>query len=441
MTKTIRMAFSALMLLLLGCGGGGGGSGASDAQGSDPAQAAFSAATQANFQYRRTLSAKSRILSTQLDMRFDTLGLAMEGIPSEDFRVVKPFIDSIKATGFNTIVFGTNIPIDLTTGRVSFDIPSCTQSDCHHPFPKHFWWMVAYAKQIGLGVVLNPQIVDVKTDNFLSPQFFQHNIPATMTWSQVLQNAFEYQTALATEAQKYAVDGFHVGFFHFGLDTNAYLDLWKTQISQLRKVFGGYLIYSSCEFCYTPLWNLVDQIDLHISPVLSTSKVYDVDRIVALYANAIGKDGGTYDIKAQIAKVAATYQKPITVNSKINLGDKAVGPIHNLNRLITPSGDGVYGNGYAGGMQYISNFEVDHALQGARFEAFYRFTLASLGPAVNGLTVNEFQPWVNKQGFQNPCAPADVSCPAWQAFNQLGMELYYNEKGKAQLKILNEQYR
>lgn len=403
-----------LALALTACGGGGGGND-------------NSVSPQVATALTRDVTSSTRYISTILDVRFDLDSPTIDGFPfPEDLGAIKKYINHLKSVGYNVVKLQTNTPINLTTGKIGTVVSACITS-CNRRLPKYFWDFVDYAKRAGLKVFIDAQIVDVDTDLPLSTMLYNHAPPSGMTWKEVLQNAFQYQFDMARQAEIYKVDGWYVGSFNLGLDEEPYRLIWQQHIDQLRSVFKGILLYGSCDQCRNVVWGMVDQIEVHVDPILSQNKVYDSTQIVSLYHSS--------NVVSNIQRIYQTYQKPITIRTIINLGDKATGQVVNSNLLITATGDGVYGYGSLTGSNHISSFEADYALQSARITAFLTLVSVDLNGIVVGSFVNSYNPWRNSAWLQKACTPGDNICAAWQAYVKLTDELYHNPTAESVIKL------
>lgn len=401
-------------LVLTACGGGGG---EPTTPGASPSSAALV----------RTMTSSTKYIATTLDVRFDSDAPTIDGFPfPEDLGSIKKYIDHLRSVGYNVVKLQTNTPINLTTGKIGTVVSTCITT-CNHQLPRYFWDFVNYAKQSGLKVLIDAQIVDVDTDLPLSTSLYNHSPPPGMTWNDVLTSAFQYQINMARKAETYKVDGWYVGNFNLGLDSESYRSLWQGQIDQLRTVFNGILIYASCDQCRNVVWSMVDQVEVYIDPVLSQNKVYDSNQIVALYRSA--------NVVANLQNIYQTYQKPIVVRTAINLGDKATGQIDNPNLLITATGNGVYGYGTLSGANHISKFEADYVLQSARMTAFFNLINTDLKDIVVGSSINSYNPWRNASWLQNTCNAGDSICTAWQTYVKLTDEMYHNPTAETVIKL------
>jgi hypothetical protein len=414
--KYILTLVTALVLTACGGGGGGGGGGGS-ATVPDPAPVALT----------RNITPTTRYISSVLDVRFDNDAPTIDGFPfPEDLGSIKKYIDHLKSVGYNVVKLQTNTPINLTTGKIGTVVSTCITT-CDHRLPKYFWDFVDYAKRSGLKVFIDAQIVDVDTDLPLSTSLHNHTPPPGMTWAEVLHNAFQYQFNMAQRAETYKVDGWYVGHFNLGLDSESYRPLWQQHTDQLRSVFKGILLYASCDQCRNVVWSMVDQIEVYINPVLSQNKVYDSAQIVGLYHST--------NVVANIQNIYQTYKKPISIRTMINLGDRATGQVVNPNLLITATGDGVYGYGTLAGANHISSFEADYALQSARITAFLTLVNVDLKDVVVGAFVNSYNPWGNGAWLHNACVTGDTICRAWQAYVKLADEMYRNPTAESVIKL------
>lgn len=194
-----------------------------------------------------------------IDWRFDQLGdftVSNEMVTS--FTHVKKFVDQIKKDGFNGIVLNTNVPVDIQSGDlVLYDNrPVAWNRDKN--IPKDTWKVVEYAKKIGLTVTINLSIVDYKDDINVASYLVDKNFNV----NNFFKNVTEYETLIASIAQKYKVDKIGVGFFQTGLDSYYYQDYWQSLINSVKNVFNGKLTYTGDYKVDTPIWSMVDIISV-----------------------------------------------------------------------------------------------------------------------------------------------------------------------------------
>ena len=122
-------------------------------------------------------------------------------------------------------------------------------------------------------------------------------------------NTFEVD--LAKKAQQYGVDGFQIGSLNFGIVDVAYVDNWSNLVNSIKAVYSGTLRYSSnLEDLKNPLWSLVDEIQLHITPVWSLKDTYTAQDVANLYLSPYTMGNGivsTMSVNDRLAEYTKLY--------------------------------------------------------------------------------------------------------------------------------------
>jgi hypothetical protein len=157
----MRFAIStfSLILFLTGCGGGGGdGGGATAVPTSAPDSIVVvvplgGPAKPPSCVVKPALDA-DKYRSAIMDMRFEQVDYTADGKLVDGYDAVSRVIDKIDCVGFNTIVFQTNIPIDVKTGNLELYDSSPVAYNRDKNLPKDFWRLVKYSKDRGLKVFI-----------------------------------------------------------------------------------------------------------------------------------------------------------------------------------------------------------------------------------------------------------------------------------------------
>lgn len=362
-----------LAVALTACGGGGGNQ---------------SAAPSNVFELSSPLlgdSSKHR--SAILDFRFDQSDLNQQGFEVNSFHAVKPIVDQIKATGFDTLTFQTNIPIDPATGQLVFFDPNPSHYNRDKRLPKDFWPLVRYAKQKGLKVAVKAEPVNYVNDETISDLSYARFFTPTFV-ANFFNSLLTYQRELGLLAQQNGVDIFYVGYQNIGLDSAAYESNWTAVVTNLRQVFSGKLIYTTCYRCINNVvWNKVDIIGLEFNPDLSSVPVYDSRQILSMYNNPVMFDGRSSI--TLIKDLARQYSKPILLDGvRIHLADIAVSTRSDYwdnNNL--PSG---------------SSQNLNYDLARARYVALFELISGALNNTVSGVAIGEYAPWLEANWIQQP---------------------------------------
>lgn len=352
------------VLLLTACGGGGGGGGSDPVPGASVPSQPFSCIV--------PQPQSNRYRAATFDVRRDDPGKTEQGHDITSLAAVKLMIDRAKCVGFDTAIFETNIPIDISTGLVRTD----------QPIPADFWRYVSYAKSIGLRVAVRPIPVNYVDDVNLSG-----DTPG-LAVSQALNSVKNFERTLATQAQLAGVDIFYVGILHYGIDNATYNTEWQAIVDAVRSVYSGKLAYTTCFLCTdTVVWSKVDMVGVETS-----------------VGNAvIGAVAVPY-----IQAIARNYHKPVVID---NVFVYATPPSYTSNSLWNSVSSGS-----------AASFLPDYVEQVRRYTEFFTY-MTLLKSDVQGFVIGQYMPWIQNVNIQKPVTNIETQ---FKLFDTIGFSLYNN---------------
>ena len=411
----MRLLFGTIsvLLVLAGCGGGGSpitGPGTTALEVPvTPAPTTQSIAVSKNCVVKPAVN-PSKYRSAIMDMRFDQpTDLTADGKMVSSYSAVVPIIDKIDCVGFDTLVFQTNIPIDITTGNLQLYDANPNGANRDKSLPKDFWPLVAYAKSKGLRVFVKAIPVNYVTDNVIGTTFTSPSLalPSTFSPSTFFKSLESYELQLAQQAEKYKVDGFYVGSTNVGLDDNPYSANWDQVIASVKSVYNGKLIYESCDRCNNIVWKKVDIIAVGIGDTIAGISGDSITQIL--------NDTVATRLIVNIQNIAIRYQKPILLDAVV------VG--------ATGKADDLWGMLNSNQLSY-ANVQPNYNLQGIKISAVFELLGARLNNTVSGVQWSEYMPWVRATWILNPQNTQQWN---WHCTMLYGYSLYENES--AQTKI------
>ena len=388
-----------LILFLTGCGGGGSGA----------TPPAIVTPVVASSCVVKPAINPDKYRSAIMDMRFEQLSdFTADGKLVASYDAVTRVIDKIDCVGFDTIVFQTNIPIDIKTGKLELydSRPGAFNPDKN--IPKDFWRLVKYSKDRGLRVFVKAIPVNHINDVIICPGCTSSEfvLPPTFSTANFFNTLVSYQPVLATEAEKYKVDGFYIGTMNLGLDTSTYLTNWDNVIAQVKTVYTGKLIYESCDRCTTPVWDRVDLVAVHIGSQLT--------KISATTVPSIFNDNLVFNLIADIQRIATLYRKPILLDT---VGIAATDKEYD------------YGSVTSGQTPYTS-LQPNYALQAVKIATVFELIGSKLTKQVVGVQWSEYMPWSQAAWIQNP---TNAMSWAWHHVQFYGIDLLNNESAQKKL--------
>jgi hypothetical protein len=361
-------------LVLTACGGGGGG-GPDLASNTSSASSTSSTNTSVAPQPFSCVTPQlrpNRYRAATFDVRRDDPGKTEQGHNITSLAAVKLMIDRAKCVGFDTAIFETNIPIDISTGLLRAD----------QPIPVDFWQYVSYAKSIGLRVAVRPLPVNYVDDNNLTG-----DTPG-LSVSQALVTVKNFEKNLAIQAQIAGVDIFYVGLLNYGIDNVAYNTEWQAIVDAVKAVYTGKLAYTTCFLCTnTVVWAKVDIIGIETS---------------------VGNAAIGATVVPHIHAIAQNYNKPIVID---NVYIYATPPSYASNSLWNSVNSGSVGS-----------FLPDYVEQARKFNEFFTYMIL-LKSDIQGFAIGAYMPWIQSSGIQKPITNIETQFKLWDT---LGFSLYNN---------------
>ena len=354
------------------------------------------------------------ISSPTFDLRFDQPGdKTAQGYLVNSLEACKPMLDHIKAQGYSSVSFGTNIPIDKNTGKIrTYDVNLPDNQD--RSLPKDFWEIAKYAKSIGLTTVVMAQPVNYIDDEGLASW---SKYGADFSLKEFFSSLVSYETMLAAKAQLAGVDTFYIGYLQGGFDLADNLHYWQDIVSSVRKVFSGKLAYVGMYSNISPVLGLVDELHVHFDPQLSRSAIYDIDSIIVKYSTPDADVHAPYNVIAGIKSIYEKYSKPIILdNIRFDAGANGLGNFSDY-----------FGMALAG---TISSVQPNIQLQTARITGFFELLRTQLSTQVGGFNPREYFPWMQADWIKKP----NINRAGDMAFNKyssLGFDLYEQPQTEA----------
>jgi len=390
-----------LVLFLSGCGGGGGG-------GSNATAPVSPASPEASCVVKAPIGA-DKYRSAIMDMRFEQPSdFTTDGKPVASYDAVVRVINKIDCVGFDTVVFQTNVPIDVTTGNLALYDATTVAYNRDKNLPKDFWRLVEYTKNKGLKVIIKAIPVNHINDVNICPGCSspQNLLPATFSTANFFNTLSSYQSTLAREAEKYRVDGFYVGVMNLGLDTTTYINDWDRVIAQVKTVYTGKLIYESCSRCTTQVWDRVDLVAVHFGSNLVNSPA---TTIASLFT-----DTSVFNFVVDVQRIATLHRKPILLDT-VNIG--ATGKTEDLDSITY-------------GQASYTSLQPNYELQAVKIAAVFELLGSKFTNQVVGVQWSEFMPWSQASWIQNA---TNDSALKWKYSLLYGFDLSDNVSAKKKL--------
>jgi hypothetical protein len=390
-----------LVLFLSGCGGGGGG-GSSTTAPVTPASPAVSCVVKAPI-------GADKYRSAIMDMRFEQPNdFTADGKPVASYDAVVRVIDKIDCVGFDTVVFQTNVPIDVATGNLALYDATTVAYNRDKNLPKDFWRLVEYTKNKGLKVIVKAIPVNHHNDVTICPGCTgsQNMLPATFSTVNFFNTLSSYQSTLAREAEKYRVDGYYIGVMNLGLDTTTYIADWDRVIAQVKTVYTGKLIYESCSRCTTRVWDRVDLVAVHLGDHIPNAPSTTI--------TSLFNDTSVFNLVVDVQRIATLHQKPILLDT-VNIG--ATGKTEDLGGIVS------------GQVSYTS-LQPNYALQSVKIATVFELLGSKFSNQVVGVQWSEYMPWSQASWIQNA---TNGSASNWKYSLLYGFDLSNNESAQKKL--------
>lgn len=339
-----------------------------------------------------------------LDLRFDhdpndvnRLGQKVNSLEN-----VKQFLDHIKTNGFDTVMLVTNVPVNAKTGLVdtTADPGETWEGMLDRGHPDDLWKIAQYAEKIGLKTHLQLEIVDHLTDQNITRSY----LPSGTDISKLFQSIKEYEVYMATEAQKAGMESINIGFCNAGLDTAADLGYWQDNIAAIRKVFSGYISYTSDWRDDSKVLDLVDFRILNFLPNLSNQHVSSVPELMLKY---FSPEGEQQDLVSYFKSLAAKIDQPIVLLSRISAVTKYPGDF--ASAWLPWAGDPIP----SWAEKYLTE-NPDYTNQINQYRALFEIIGDQLSSEINGLVTPEYAPWAESVYYSSTSDAQSKNYYAWQ---------------------------
>lgn len=358
-----------------------------------------------------------------LDMRFDhsPFDVNRNGHKVNSFENTKPFLDHIKANGYDTVMFVTNVPVNTKTGLVDTtaevgDTPAGMED---RGYPDDLVKMIQYAESIGLNTHLQLEIVDYLTDQIITDQ----SLPRGTDIPRLFKSIGEYQVATAQVAERLGVDSINLGAYNQGLNDSSDVLYWKENIESIRKVFSGYLSYTADWRDSTPVLDLVDFKILHFLPHLANQHTESVAELMLKYFDP---DGESYDLVARLKELSQGDQE-VVLMSRISAVTNYPGEYHVS--WMPWAGD----SAPQWAQQYLNKFP-DFTNQLNQYRALFEIVGDQLANDIDGILVTEYAPWLESAHYQTPSTDLDKN---YHVYHKVSSYLNWNWNPEA-YKVIKE---
>lgn len=342
--------------------------------------------------------------TANIDLRFDQADCyTLDGHLVNSFENVKKTVDRIKATGFDSVVIDTNVPINVVTGELQLITPEGNYNR-DKSLPKDTWKIVDYAKSLGLKVNLSLNIVDPITDVPIGINS-KKTIPPSSTF---FNSVKKYETELAAQAQLHKVDEISIGMNNTFFEKYNYYNDWKNVISSIKQVFTGKIGYtSSYQNTNNAVWDLVDVVHLIFNPVLSTTPLYDPEQIIPNYFRTQDSTGSVNAYTVLLQQINRYQSKEVELaNVQISPAQNAVGTVTNLSSYLWGTGTSAATPGF---VSTVPKVNVDNALMQAWFESLFEFIGNYLHDKIDGVSFYQYAPWTEANWIQKPVVAKNLA--------------------------------
>lgn len=369
--------------------------------------------------------------SINIDFPFVQVGNTENGILATSIDTIKPMIDRAIVLGFDTIAFDTNVPINAQTGDLQFSVAESDNGD--KTFPADIWKGIQYAESKGLRTIL-----DLNVRNVLNDVAITTDNVGTKFNSQILFNSInQYETEIATKANFYGVDGIRIAQFNFGFDREAYSSEWQKVISSIREVYSGSIGYQgSVEDLNTPLYKLVDEIQVSYSPGLKLQSQYTTMDIVPLYFEPYvmgNKQLSSTSLFSRLENLSQKYpDKKISLELTFQPGQSAGNEdadlwsyVFDYNPLLENAKD------QSKLYPYPENL-IDTKLNQQKIYGFFEYFGNYLKNIADGIQIYQYTPWAEAEWIKNP-NPNNITGQVWNSVMRAGLYLNYNPEAETAL--------
>jgi hypothetical protein len=354
-----------------------------------------------------------------------------DGKLATSFVTIKEEIDRALVLGFNTISFDTNVPINPLTGELMLRVGDNLLGNNDKSFSDEVWKGIEYAESLGLRTIIDLHIRNAYNDEAIT----NTNVGPNFDFKKFFAAVNTFEVDLAKKAQQYGVDGFQIGSFNFGVVDAAYFDNWSSLVNSIRAVYSGTLRYNSnLEDLKNPLWNLVDEIQLSISPVWSLKDTYTAQDIANLYLSSYTMGNGkisTMSVNDRLDQYTKLYPgKSISLEVSFKPGQSAGHESVNPWGYVydfSITGDGIKN---ANSLKVFPDAWIDYDLNSQKIAGFLEYFGNHLKNSISGVQYWQYMPWTEANWIR---APMNLEGQVWQSITRAGDALNWNPAAEQML--------
>lgn len=326
--------------------------------------------------------------------------LTPDGLPTTGFENVKKTVDRVKSLGFDAIAMKVNVPIDKSTGDLVLMLPEGYRNQ-DKSFSPEIWKIIGYAESIGLKNYIDFHIVDVLTDTEITTG----KVGAKFDVAKFFQSVKTFEVDVARQAQSYGVDSLEIGINNFGFSDNpSYKPYWQDIVDSIRKVYSGTLGYQDLLWeTNNVIWDLVDNAVISFSPNLSTTPVYDVEKLVNLYRttqNQINQPSNLNPHTKLIEFINQWKDKNIILNDIwFQPGQPGAGRYVDIDSYVWKKDDLT---NEADEMRIFPENQIDYKSLNVQIQAFFEYFGNFLADKVAGFEYFQYAPWADVAWLRAP---------------------------------------
>lgn len=355
----------------------------------------------------------------------------LDGNLATSFVTIKEEIDRAVTLGFNAISFDTNVPINPQTGELMLWVADNPIGNNDKSFSAEVWKGIEYAESLGLRTIIDLNIRNAYND----AEITKSNVAASFDFKKFFDAVNNFEVDLAKKAQQYGVDGFQIGSFNFGIASAPYIDDWSQLVKSIKAVYQGTLLYdSNLEDLNNPLWNLVDEIRLTISPVWSLKETYTAQDISNLYltpyimGNGLVSAVSVDDMLSQYTKLYPSKQISLEVSFRAgeSAGHESTDPWSYVYEFAIDSNNAKDPNT----LREYPDAWIDYDLNAQKIAGFLEYFGNHLKTSISGIQYWQYAPWTEANWIR---APMTMESQVWQSVQKAGPSLNWNPSAEAML--------
>jgi hypothetical protein len=346
---------------------------------------------------------KSAIINIDFPFYMATNGrpdLTPDGLPTTGFENLKKTVDKAKSLGFDAVAMKVQVPIDKSTGDLVLMLPEGYRNR-DKSFSPEIWKTIAYAESLGMKNIIDFHIVDVLTDVDLT----KSRVGANFDVAKFFQSVKTFEVDVAKQAQNYGVDSIRIGMMNFGFSDNpAYTPYWRDIVDSIRKVYSGTLGYQDLLWeKNNVIWDMVDTAIVSFAPNLSTTPVYDVERLVELYKtrqNQVGQPDNLNPHVELMDFIKRWSNKNIILNDIwFQPGQPGAGRYLDIDSYVWKKGDLA---NEADQMRIFPEAQLDYRSVETQIKAFFEYFGNYVADKVTAFEYFQYAPWTDAAWFRSP---------------------------------------